>query len=457
MSSLDAIMATHMNFFKSIVVAILILESRLILAKYKPFIVAVTGSVGKTSTKDAIYSVLKNQSRYVRKAEKSMNSDVGLPLTIIGVPNAWKSVSGWMDNIIQGAKLILTKKEYPDCLVLELGADHPGDIENVARWLKPDISVITQVSSMPVHVEFFASPEDVFEEKATLAMAVKKGGTLVLFADNAKVMSLAERVKEKQVKIISFGTVDGADVKGSDQSVVYAMNEAPVSESAGTNMKVPSGFTFKLDMNGSSSPVSIKGLLGKSYMYPLLAAAAVAKARDVSFDQIVAGLNRYDAPKGRMNIVPGMNGVTLIDDTYNSSPDAVVSALNTLKGLECSGSKIAVLGDMMELGQYSTEEHRKIGREVGAVVGELVTVGPRSRATADEAVKQGMVVSKVHSFDDSMKAGEYLKSIVASGDIVLIKGSQSIRMERVVKMLMREPERAEYMLVRQEKEWLEKK
>ncbi len=443
-----------MKFFKTIIVAILTLESRLILAKYKPFIIAVTGSVGKTSTKDAIYSVLSNSNLcnadgtgicYVRKSEKSMNSDVGLPLTIIGVPNAWHSMSGWMHNVIQGAQLVFKKTDYPDCLILEIGADHPRDIKKIAKWLHPDISVITQVSTTPVHVEFFKSPDEVFEEKAALATAVKNGGTLVLFADNEKVMSLADRVKDKNVKVISFGTVENANVKGSEQRVVY---EFP---------KIPSGFTFKLDLNSESATVSVKGILGKSYMYPLLAAAAVGTARNVPISAIVNGLNSYDAPRGRMNIISGINNSTLIDDTYNSSPDAVTSALNTLKELECIGSKIVALGDMMELGQYSAEEHRKIGREVAGIGYELVTVGQRSRITADEAIKKGFNVERVHSFDTSVEAGEYLKSIVKAGDIILIKGSQSIRMERAVSMLMEHPEQAEKLLVRQEKEWLDKK
>ncbi len=463
-----------MNFFKTIVVAILTLESRLILAKYKPFIIAVTGSVGKTSTKDAIYSVLKDQSPYVRKSEKSMNSDVGLPLTIIGVPNAWRSFSGWMSNVIEGARLIFKKNDYPDCLILEIGADHPSDIRKITKWLHPDISVITQVSDMPVHVEFFASPEEVFEEKACLAEAVKKDGTLVLFADNEKVMSLAERVKDREVKVISFGTIGTANVRGSEQRVVYELSEVPVSGSSdqpvqdftsvpissniiSSASKIPSGFTFKLDMNSESSTVSIKGILGKTYMYPLLAAAAVGTARNVPVSTIVNRLNNYSAPKSRMNLISGLNGSTIIDDTYNSSPDAVISAMNTLKYLECSGSKIAVLGDMMELGQYSSEEHRRAGREVVGSATVLVTVGQRSRVTADEAVKCGLLIDKVRSFDTSFEAGEYLKSIVKQGDVVLIKGSQSIRMERAVEVLMKNPDQAGKLLVRQEKEWLDKK
>jgi UDP-N-acetylmuramoyl-tripeptide--D-alanyl-D-alanine ligase len=432
-----------MNFLKKIVISLLTLESRLILAKYKPFIIAVTGSVGKTSTKDAIYSVLKNQKSYVRKSEKSLNSEIGLPLTVIGVPTAWRSLSGWIDNLNEGLRLIIKKVEYPNTLVLEIGADHPGDIGRVAQWLRADIVVVTQVSSTPVHVEFFASPEEVFEEKASLAGALKQGGTLVLFADNDKIMTIADRVKERNAKVISFGTVEGAGVRGSDEKVSYS------------NL-TPTGLDFTITIDGTAYPIHLKGVIGKTYMYPPLAAVAVGQAMNMPMEVIIKGLNEYDAPKGRMNLIPGILGSTLVDDTYNSSPDAVISALNTLKTIETGGTKIAVLGDMMELGHYSTDQHRIVGREVVGTVGRLVTVGQRSRGTADEALKAGMSTDAVISFDTSVQAGEYLKSIVKAGDIVLIKGSQSIRMEKTVKLLMRDPDQAERLLVRQEAEWLER-
>jgi len=435
-----------MQFIKKIITSILTLESRLILKKHKPFIIAVTGSVGKTSTKDAIYTVVKAQGGYARKSEKSMNSDIGLPLTVIGVPNAWHDIRGWGSNIIAGAKLAFGRSEYPDCLVLEIGADHPGDIQKVARWLRPDISVITRVSSTPVHVEFFSSPAQVFEEKAALALAVKKGGSLILFADDEKVMSLTARMKGKEVAVTSFGVSAAATIRGSQETVMYSEG-------------LPTGMSFKLDLDGSSIPVPIPGAIGISHLYPLLAAVAVGKARGMSSTAIVEALKGYQPPHGRMNLIPGMNGTALIDDTYNSSPDAVLAALDALKGIEGGGRKIAILADMMELGKYSSEEHRRAGREAAVRLGPadiLVTVGQRSRSTADEAISAGMPPASVHPFDTALEAADYVKSVIHSGDIILIKGSQSTRMERAVKALMREPARAADLLVRQESEWLEK-
>lgn len=420
-------------------------ESRLILARYKPFIVAITGSVGKTSTKDAVYVALKNQIKYVRKTEKSMNSEIGLPLTIIGVPNAWHSLSGWMNNLLKGLNLIIFKNSYPDCLVLEVGADHPGDISNTAKWLKPHIAVITKVSKTPVHVEFFPSPEKVFEEKASLATSVRSGGAVVLYSDDEKVMSIAKMVEKNNVKVFSFGLNENADIRGVNNKIDYDERLRPAS------------FSFDVVSDGQNYPVKIKKVIGETYMYPILSAIAVVKAKNLDINTSIKALNEYDAPKGRMNILEGINDSVIIDDTYNSSPDAVMSAFNSLKNLQCSGKKIAVLGDMMELGKHSNDEHKNIGRESVKFVNMLITVGSRSYATASEAISAGFPKENVFSFDRSHEAGEFLVSKISSGDIVLVKGSQSTRMERVVVLLLKEPQKADRLLVRQEKEWLEKK
>ncbi len=458
------------TLFKHILVALLNFESKLIVRKYKPFIVAVTGSVGKTSAKDAIYAVLKDHERFVRKSDKSMNSEIGLPLTVIGAANSWYDIGGWFATLKKGAGLIMRRQEYPTCLVLELGADHPGDIRRAAAWLPVNVAVITKVSRTPVHVEFFASPEAVFEEKVSLLGAVRPGGTVVLFADDEKVMSAKSHLTDPSIKVVTYGTVADADVRGLEPTVLYEGSSgrawkvestaSPVLGSfnfAPAATRMPTGLSFKTHIGNVIIPVTVRQVLGQVYMYPLLAAAAVATSQGMNGEQIRKGLNEYTPPRGRMNLIRGIHASTLVDDTYNSSPDAVRSALESLRALEGVGSKIAVLGDMMELGKHSAEEHRAIGREVAAVVSRLITVGQRSRATAEEAVKAGLPADMVRSFDTSAEVGEYLSPLITPGSIVLVKGSQSIRMERVVEALMDEPSRAGQLLVRQEKEWLLKK
>ena len=441
-----------MAFLKKTIIWLLTLESRLIIRKYKPFIIAVTGSVGKTATKDAIFTALSGNG-HVRKSDKSLNSEIGLPLTIIGVPNAWKSMSGWIENLKTGAGLIFKRSKYPEVLVLEIGADHPGDIKKVVKWLKPDISVITKVGETPVHVEFFNSPAQVFEEKSALVRALSPGGTAVLFADEPKIVALGEEVAKGGVTLVTFGTDQSASVGGNEFSVAY-------EDVNGAKRIVGISFSIiKKQVNDTdlAKHIEIKGVVGKTFMYPVLAAVAVAISKGVPFDEAIKRVEKYHAPKGRMNIVQGKNGSTIIDDTYNSSPDAVAAALEALKMIETSGKKIAVLGDMMELGLYSAEAHHGIAKQLIGVAHHLVTVGPRARVIAEDARELGMTESSVASFSTAYEAADALQSIVGAGDVVLIKGSQSVRMERITKALMADMSKAEQLLVRQEKEWLEKK
>ena len=444
-----------MHITRKVITAILTLEARLIIKKYKPFIIAVTGSVGKTATKDAIYSALVSvpNDNEIRRTEKNLNNEFGIPLTIIGIPTAFRSLSGWVKNIYTGLELICAKKaevEYPKTLILEIGADHPGDIKKVVKWLRPDIAVITRVGDKPVHVEFFKSPAQVFEEKSALAWAVKPVGSVVLFGDEPKIVELGKNITEKikDIKVSTFGLSENASIKGQNYKVDY--KDVDVN-------KLPIGFSFDLNVDGTTSNIKVKKVVGQTFIYPILAAVAVAKVRGIDVSTAIENVSKYDAPKGRMNIIEGLNSSVLIDDTYNSSPDAVMAALESLKSLECTGRRIAVLGDMMELGSYSSEEHRNIGKVIFNYADILVTVGLRAKAIADEAIKNGMSEENVKIFTSSTEAGEYLQNIVKEGDVVLVKGSQSARLERASKLLLREPQKADRLLVRQEKEWLEKK
>lgn len=433
-----------MNILKKIIVKILTIESRIILAKYKPFVVAITGSVGKTSTKDAIFCVLKNSFRYARKSEKSMNSEIGLPLTVIGVPNAWRSFGGWMKNILIGFKVIFLRSEYPDCLVLEIGADHPGDISSVSKWLRSDIVIITKVSRTPVHVEFFKSPEQVFIEKASLVDSLKDDGCLILYADDDRVASLGEKVKSKNTKVLTYGIENPATARGLDAKISYLHGDG----------STPVGMNYVVDLTGDKFDLHVRHVLGKVYMYPLLAAVAVGKAHNIPVNDIHKSLNLYEPPRGRLNIIQGIKDSIIIDDTYNSSPDAVISAFEAISGIDTNGARIAILGDMMELGKHSSNEHRRIGKEVVKYCNKLFTVGMRSEATAREAIANGMNPDLVKSYENSREAAKYVVDSIKTGDIILVKGSQSMRMERVVSALLKNPEKADRLLVRQEKEWL---
>ena len=436
------------SVFKKTVVWIITLEARAVLRKYKPKVVAVTGSVGKTSTKDAIYAVLAKGAR-VRKSEKSFNSEVGLPLTILGVPNAWSNPLRWLQNIIDGIFILIFTVQYPEWLILEVGADRPGDIRSLAAWLPVDVAVITLLPEMPVHVEFFDSPEAVIEEKASLIDAIKPGGVLALFADDPRTLGLQHRLPAPDARIITFGFSEGAEVRGERVALLREDGKEVW----------PVGMTATITADGVSVPLEVTGAVGAHAFLPALAAAAVGCALHHPLGDIAGALESYDPPPGRMRLIRGIKNTLIIDDSYNSSPAATMAALDTLSLILPSesdspaGRRVAVLADMMELGRHSTLEHRKIGAHASKHADLLITVGFRARDIAQGALDNGMPDNSILQFEDSGKAGAELQNMTQAGDCVLVKGSQSMRMERVVEEIMAEPDRAGELLVRQDAEW----
>jgi len=434
------------NIAKKIITSILRAEARAVFRKYKPKIVAVIGSVGKTSTKDAIYSVFSREF-FVRKSEKSFNSDIGIPLTVLGCKNGWNNPLIWLENIFGGLMLLVRTEKYPEWLILEIGVDRPGDMKSAASWIKPDILVVTRFADVPVHVEHFSSPEAIIAEKSLMVSALKKDGVLVLNADDEKVLSLKEKWNGKTK---TYGFDEKADVSGSHLSVLYGEDDI--------ERKFPAGILLRLDVGETSLPARIFGSLGKTIGYAAMATTAASLSAGINLVKISEGLSEIVPPPGRMRLLKGLKGALIIDDSYNASPVAMRSALETLKEVSTYGRKFAVLGDMLELGKYSTDEHKKIGAFAKDVCNILVTVGVRARAIAGGALDNGMSEDNIYQFDSSKEAGKYLEKLIGDGDVILIKGSQGsgsnkIRMEQAVEEIMAEPERAAELLVRQGEEW----
>lgn len=431
---------------KKIIIAILLLEAKLVIRKYKPKIIAITGSVGKTSTKDAIYSVVA-PGVHARKSEKSFNSEIGIPLTILGVPNAWNNPLRWLQNIFDGIFLILLPARYPEWLVLEVGADRPGDIRGLASWLPVDIAIITRLPEVPVHVEFFDSPEEVVEEKASLIRALVPGGTLVLFADDPRTEGLRSRAGKHEV--VMFGLSRNASVRAEGLAPVFGTDN------------YPEGMQALIFVGDDSALLTVRGAVGAHALYPALAAVAVGVILKKKLPEMLASLTKYDPPPGRMRLLTGIKNTLIIDDTYNSSPAAAESALGALAFIgphfssanKRRGRRIAVLGDMLELGRHSVEEHRKLGIVAAKCASMLATVGFRARDTAEGALDSGMKDASIMQYEDAEKAGDEIASLIRAGDTILVKGSQSMRLEKVVEMLMLHPEDASRLLVRQDEEW----
>jgi len=437
---LDLVLTSMRSLFKKIIVLALTFEARAVLKKYKPKIIAVTGSVGKTSTKDALFDCL-SPFLYVRKSQKSFNSEIGLPLTILGIPNAWNNPFVWVLNIVRGLLIVIVPQKYPKWLILEVGADRPGDIKNISAWLKPDVVVVTRFAKVPVHVEFFGTPERVIEEKSYLVKALKDEGILVLNADDEDVISLSHL---RRTRPATFSLADHADIRASNYKIVY--------EKTALGPK-PAGINFKVEYKGTAVPITLSGVLGRTHVYPVLAALLVGAENGLNLIKMAETLSTYHPTSGRMRILDGIKNTVIIDDTYNSSPVALAEALETLKECEVNGRKIVVLGDMMELGKHTVEEHQKAGRQLASFVNLLFTVGVRARHIAEGALDGGLSERSIFQFEDSRTAGNMLEHSLEPGDLILLKGSQSTRMEKAVEEIMLMPEDKEKLLVRQEEEW----
>lgn len=429
-----------MGLIRTLIVQILTWEARLVLRRYQPRIIAVTGNLGKTTTKDAIFAAL-GEHVYARKSEKSFNSEIGVPLTILGLESGWRSPLKWIENIVRGAWLVAAKHEYPQWLVLEVGADRPGDIRSIAKWLRPDIAVITGVPEIPVHVEYFKSPDELLREKRALAEHLKAGGKLILNGDDPRMRALQSDFRGASVL---YGFESFNEFSAEDDEITYEDG-------------VPTGVRFRLRYDGALIPIAITGALGRPRIYGALAAIAVAQACGIDAVSAAHSLDAWEPPAGRMRIIPGINGSIIIDDTYNSSPSAALAALDTLQELKCK-RVIAIMGDMLELGRYSAEAHRQVGARAAQCADMLITIGFRAKTMGESALDSGMAGDSVRAYEmgESARAGTELRHELRAGDVILVKGSQSMRMERTVFEIMAHPEEAKGLLVRQSDEWLAK-
>lgn len=423
------------NFSRSFLASLLAMASRGVLAKYKPQIIMVTGSVGKTSTKDAVVAAF---SRYtdVRGSEKSFNSELGVPLTIIGARNPWEDLAKWIRVFAQACGLILFRKPYPKLLVLEVGADRPGDLHKILHFVTPDAVVVTRLPDVPVHVEAYASTQAVKDEEFTPAFFLSPGAPLVLASDNEYALSMGAKTL---ASMHTFGFQEGSDVLIVAPSIM-------VEKGAVIGMEAC------VVVDEKSYPLVVLGALGTHHLLAPASAIACARSLGVPMSKILSGLKHYAPPAGRSRILSGIHRSTIIDDTYNSSPVAVQEALDSLALMPTLGRRIAVLGDMLELGRYSATEHQRVGEHSASVVDLLVCVGVRSRATGEAALKAGLTEDQVVFYSDSREAMKELPIRITQEDTILVKGSQGMRMERVVEVLLANKEDTRY-LVRQEKEW----
>jgi len=347
-------------------------------------VVGVTGSVGKTTTKEIIAAVLGQRFR-VLKSEKSVNTATGLPLTLLRLTTAHERV------------------------VLEFGGGYQlGEIARLAHIARPQVGVVTNVG--PSHLERMGTIERIALNKAELVASLPEDGVAILNADDPLVRDMAPKARGR---VFFYGLTPEADLWADE------------IQSQGLE-----GLRFRFHYGEETIHAKVS-LLGRHSVHTALRAAAAGLVEGLSWQEIMNGLR--GANQLRLVVVPGFNGSTLLDDTYNSSPASAIAALNLLEELE--GRKIAVLGDMLELGSYEDEAHRKVGRRAVDVVQLLVTVGQRGRIIGQEALALGMAPQAVEMVDDNQAAIDYLRQAILAHDVILIKGSRGLTMEQIVNAL----------------------
>ena len=374
-------------------------------------LVVVTGSVGKTSTKTAVATMLAQKYR-VRLHEGNHNTPMSVPLAILGVPypDNVRSFTAWHDALKAARAKILVPTDV-DIVVQELGADHPGDIMAFGRYLKPYISVVTAVT--PEHMEFFKTVDAVAQEE--------------LAAANYSQLALINR-DDIDGKYAEFITNPNLDTYGTSSIAEYHFEQQDFTLDKGHT-----GSLVAPEMpDGVDATVNV---LGEHNLRPAIAAAAVGLKFGLQPADIKAGLEKIRPIPGRMNMLRGLIGSTVIDDTYNSSPAAVASAIQTLYSIEAP-QRIAIMGSMNELGESSPAEHKKIGEMFHPDLVEwVITIGDDAeKYLAPAAHSQGC---QVKSFKNAVQAGAFAHSVMSQGSLVLVKGSQGdVYAEEAVKILL---------------------
>lgn len=347
-------------------------------------VIAVTGSNGKTTTREMIYHILSKHFRGQR-SQKSFNNDIGVPITLLNADPA------------------------DQFLVAEVGTNHPGEIETLAKIVRPDVAVITMVGES--HLEGFGDIERVAIEKASLLPYVKTGGAIVVNGDDTRLMRRVQA--PAKTSMFRFGANDGNElrltaVSADGDSVRFTLNNR---------------FEFTLPVPGRHNAMNCA------------AAIAVARRMGLTNEQIAEDLRDFVMPSMRLQQMT-LGSWTVINDAYNANPVSMKAAIATLMDRPTSARRVFFAGDMRELGPKSDEFHRQLGRQVvEAGIDVFVAVGEFCRYAADEALSAGMRAECVRHYDVPAQVGGDLTSIVSANDVILVKGSRSVGMEAVVERL----------------------
>ena len=407
------------------------------LKRHCPTVIAITGSVGKSSTKEAVSTVLSSRFR-VRQSPGNFNNEIGVPLTILGLLDTKQSS---MARFLMVPfrflwTLCLPRKQYPEMLILELGIDRVGDMEYLLGFLSPTVGILTTISTS--HLEFFKSLSVVSREKGRLILSLPKNGLAVLNADEPRVMKFKDKTK---AAVLSYGFGEGADVRGTHVSFFRDATTQSI------------GSSFKLEYGGKIIPVRLPNIIAEHHISAALAAAAVGLFFKMNPLEVAEALRNFQSLPGRMRLFEGVRQSFIVDDTYNASPKSLLAALKTLKSLE-SSRRVVALGDMLELGADSDRAHRDVAKWIlDGGIQEVFLLGKNMLLAKEELERIGFPGNHVHWFPDPDSLGKQLAVSVCEGDTVLLKGSQGMRLEKAVERVLLDPSGMAARLCRQSDEW----
>ena len=345
-------------------------------------VIGITGSVGKTLTPNAIYAVLSQKYK-----------------TVVGDEN--------LDPTFRIPQTILKTKPWDQKIILEYGVEHPGDMDYYLSIAKPKIAVVTAIT--PTHLRYFKNVEGVFEEKSKLVKVLSKDSYAVLNSDDPYCQKMAKLTK---ARIRMFGKSAKSPVKISD----FRQNL--------------DGSNFQLSFNGQKSLVSWK-IVGEHQLLSAYAASSVGIIEGMTINQIAKGLSKTQAPIHRLNVVP-IGKMSILDDTYNSSPAAAKEAVNSLIALGWDKVKIAVFGDMKDLGSLSKDAHQNLGKNiVGSKINILITIGKEAETIA-KAAKKFSFKGKIIIAKSIQEINDSIRKLKMHDSLILVKGSRHAHLERLV-------------------------
>ena len=378
--------------------------------EYKPEMIGIAGSINKTITKQAIKLALKDTHR-VRADKASYTSPIGVALRALGIKKLQKKF-GWV-RLLAASKTKEIAEEEPDIIILEIAADKPGDIDALVQQIQFNIAVITRVDTKNLHL--FQTKEMVAHEMLSLPISIKQG-IAILNADDPHQQEMKEHIT---TPIITYGKTEGAGIRLKRANRINGKK---------------AGFITEIQIEGKSYEQTFPHLISRAQIQSILIALAITKAQEGNIQKALNNLRNLKPPTANMEMKSGINNATIIDDSWDATPESTMQAIETLAAIPAR-RKIAILGDIQNLASKAIQTHKEIGEKVAKHADILITIGTDTKHTQASALESKFEID-AHHFEKSKDVGKWLTDYIQPDDLILIKGSRAMHMEGVTKRIL---------------------